>query len=47
MNHLSQPIYQQVIERTKGLNFRTQVLAQAIARRQQGDKKETISEIVT
>ncbi|KAG5513261.1 hypothetical protein PMAC_001631 [Pneumocystis sp. 'macacae'] len=47
MNHISQPIYQQVIERTKGLNFRTQVLAQTIARRQQGDKKETIPEIAT
>ncbi|KAG5438317.1 hypothetical protein PCANB_002805 [Pneumocystis canis] len=47
MNHPSQAIYQQIIERTKGLNFRTQVLAQTIARRQQGDKKETISEIVT
>ncbi|KAG4305633.1 hypothetical protein PORY_001189 [Pneumocystis oryctolagi] len=47
MNHLSQAIYQQIVERIKGLNFRTQVLAQTISRRQQGDKKETISEIVT
>ncbi|EMR08314.1 hypothetical protein PNEG_03155 [Pneumocystis murina B123] len=47
MNHPSQPIYQQIIERTRGLNFRTQVLTQTITRRQQGDKKEAIHEIVT
>lgn len=47
MNHPSHHIYQQIIERTKGLSFRTQVLTQTITRRQQGDKKEAMHEIVT
>ncbi|KTW27787.1 hypothetical protein T552_02227 [Pneumocystis carinii B80] len=47
MNHPSLQIYQKIIERIKGITFRTQVLTQTIIRRQQGDKKGTMHEIVT
>ena len=31
MNHPPQSVYQQVIERTKGISFRTALLSQAVA----------------